>query len=192
MSTKRIITLLIISMLVAIVPMSHISASDNSNSRDSVFGISNLSYSVTPADEEWSTMSVSEKRAACDFSEDQLINLNTDQLLRLAMDYPLSHTYGFYDRLEDGLQMLVDTSNVYRIILERDDLSKSICRYYDIYSRDPNEILVMDLLAAHLWKHGQMSEEELQILMDQQTDDESVLFGDELHCMILSNCCILT
>ncbi|MBO4390154.1 MAG: hypothetical protein J5825_04795 [Lachnospiraceae bacterium] len=70
-----------LSLTIALLPINRNNADDCMMSQDDIFGLSDLTYSVTPDDEEWAALSVTEKRDVCNFPKEQLTSLNTDQLL---------------------------------------------------------------------------------------------------------------
>ncbi|MBR6897828.1 MAG: hypothetical protein IKN24_06630 [Lachnospiraceae bacterium] len=121
-------------------------------------------YSVDFTSNEWYDMPLEDKLSRCDFPSNKLSTLTTAQLLELAVDYPLGIDLFFGDTFEEGFELMVSHSNVFKVLLTRTDLNDLILPYYSnlVDTFDKNEDcvrkLMIDSLIRHQWETMSASE----------------------------------
>ena len=99
-------------------------------------------YPVTPENQEWAGMDYVEQVQACNMPQELVNSLSTDELVQVALDYPLMLDCMLFDSYERGVEHLALTSNVYRELLEREDVAETLISAYLNLNVD------YDLLAA--------------------------------------------
>lgn len=87
-------------------------------------------YPVTPENPEWAEMDYVEQVRACDMPQELVNSLSTDELVQVALDYPLMLDCMLFDSYERGVEHLAMTSNVYRELLEREDVAETLLSAY--------------------------------------------------------------
>jgi len=136
-------------------------------------------YSLTPDSPEWSRMSYVEQLAACNLSEEQLVNLSTDDLLDLALDYPFAIDVLGFDTYEMGIEHLKATSNVYKLMFLRDDLKDAVINKYNDIDEEIQK-MYLDVISGYLWNEGELDDTEKMSLFSLQSSDEEEVFGNFL------------
>lgn len=93
----------------------------------------NVIYPITPLSAEWKERTYAENRNATNIPKTILEPLSTRQLLELALDYPFALDIFAYDDFSKGFDNLVNSTNVYNELLQREDLA-------DVLIADFNEL----------------------------------------------------
>ena len=83
-------------------------------------------YPITPSDPIWHEMSYGEWVAACNMPQEVVDTLSTEELVNAALDYPLKMDYMFFNSYSAGIQHLLEKSNVYRELFEREDAPEAL------------------------------------------------------------------
>lgn len=87
-------------------------------------------YSATPDAEEWIELGVAEMRDATNISQEVLDGLSTEEVARLAVEYPLLVNVGFYDDRSKGFESVKSHSNVIQSLCEREDAAEHLLALY--------------------------------------------------------------
>ena len=122
-----------------------------------------LFYSATPGDPEWSDMSYSEQLQACYIGED-LSQVSTGDLLSLAEDYPFIIDIMVLNTYSEGLNHLIQTSDVIGELAGRADLNGYLVDNLE-EDEDYMHRLLTETLIAYRWSEGEFSTQEKAQMM---------------------------
>ncbi|HPT72640.1 MAG TPA: hypothetical protein PLE74_10210, partial [Candidatus Cloacimonadota bacterium] len=87
-------------------------------------------YDIVPGDERWENLCLSEKLQAQQLKPDILDSIPTSDLLDICLFNPYIANYGCYDNLNEGLESVINTFNMYPVLLSRKDAVSLICNKY--------------------------------------------------------------
>lgn len=87
-------------------------------------------YPILSGTQEWIDLgSTPARRAACQVPEELLSEMSTPALLKTAEDYPFLIDFWAFDRPEWGAEHVVNISNAWQALLEREDLQQAVDAY---------------------------------------------------------------
>ena len=94
-------------------------------------------YPINLQSLEWEEMSYTKVRAACNMPKEMAESLTTGELARYAVNYPhLGLVLFVYDSINDGLDSLIEKSNVFSELYARSDCNQSLLEEYQNLSCD--------------------------------------------------------
>lgn len=95
-------------------------------------------YELSPLNEEWAELTYSEQLEVCNMSEEFLSTCTTEDLSEYVLEYPfLLDIYGF-DSTRQGINHLINTSNVCKEFFSRDDAKEVLLKKYNTLIVDYN------------------------------------------------------
>ena len=88
-------------------------------------------YELSPLNEEWSELTYSEQLEVCDMPEEFLSTCSTWDLSEYVLEYPFLLDIYAFDSTEQGINHLINTSNVCKEFFSRGDAKEVLLRKYD-------------------------------------------------------------
>ena len=95
-------------------------------------------YPIKPGSVEWKCLSFEERIKAIQIPDSIIRTIPTYDLIDLFLKNPITHFIFAYDRIQDGLNHVYREFNGLRELMNRNDLSIELIRYYK--NLDPNII----------------------------------------------------
>lgn len=88
-------------------------------------------YPMTPEHEQWAQMIYLEQILACNMPEELISVLSTEELVRVALEYPFMIDFLLFDSYEQGVSHLRNTSNIYDELFMRNDIGYVLIEAYN-------------------------------------------------------------
>ncbi len=81
-------------------------------------------YKMTPNDPEWAKLTYGEQVKAADLPKELLVDVETSDLLMLALDYPLLGDMFLFDSLDKGFDAMIARSSVWEELMSREGVGE--------------------------------------------------------------------
>lgn len=168
-------------------------------------------YPLKPGMESWKQLNTARERIdACQVPEEVLKDLETSELIKICLNYPLFKDLYFANSILNGFNVMVTNSNAFQELLERENSAKLLLDLYKkMDAKIPNdytiasqrgaytfEFLKIELFLSNKQIFKYLEEDEITILKEmsivnyekklKDQNDYGIPFGLIPTCLIIS------
>ena len=89
-------------------------------------------YPIEVGSDEWRGLSVQERQARLQLPDNLLVNMRTEDLILVCLDYPFASDLFAFDDFQRGFMLLHEEFNGLRELMSRNDLAEPFLSYLDV------------------------------------------------------------